>query len=35
MGISEHLLEINEYSHPYTFEQLQNDEAKVNLIKTL
>tara|TARA_R100000005_G_C4996339_1_gene203186 strand:- start:534 stop:788 length:255 start_codon:yes stop_codon:yes gene_type:complete len=35
MGISEHLLEINEYSHPYTFEQLQNDEAKVNLIKNI
>lgn len=35
LGISEHLLDINEYTHPYTYQQLQNDEAKVNLIKNI
>ena len=35
LGISEHLLDISEYSHPYTHAQLQNDEAKVNLIKNI
>jgi hypothetical protein len=35
LGISEYLLDINEYTHPYTYQQLQNDEAKVNLIKNI
>tara|TARA_R110000803_G_scaffold170866_7_gene233809 strand:- start:223 stop:477 length:255 start_codon:yes stop_codon:yes gene_type:complete len=35
LGISEYLLDVNEYSHPYTYQQLQNDEAKVNLIKNI
>ena len=35
LGISEYLLDINEYTHPYTYEQIQNDEAKVNLIKNI
>jgi len=35
LGISEYLLDVNEYSYPYTYQQLQNDEAKVNLIKNI
>jgi len=35
LGISEHLLNVTDYSHPYVHSQLQNDEAKVTLIKNI
>ena len=35
LGIAEHLLNVSEFSHPYTHSQIQNDEAKVNLIKNI
>ena len=35
LGMAEHLLNISEFTHPYTYSQIQNDEAKVNLIKNI
>jgi hypothetical protein len=35
LGISEQLSRVGEFSYPYTFSQLQNDEAKVNLLDNI